>query len=85
MPNRIHECTSRVSCMCGSAAEEQLAVPPVALISSRAALVCVIAILFGAAGGWLTFLAGDNVPAVVLAGLSVTGLAVPKLHTHIGR
>ncbi|MEU8543076.1 hypothetical protein AB0C52_24345 [Streptomyces sp. NPDC048717] len=47
------------------------------LLSLRATLVFLLAVLAGAAAGTLTALAGEGTPRSVLAGLAVTGLAVP--------
>jgi len=47
------------------------------LLSLRATLVFLLAVLAGAAAGGLTALAGESAPRSVLAGLGVTGVAVP--------
>ncbi|WUD78586.1 hypothetical protein OG937_46040 [Streptomyces sp. NBC_00510] len=47
------------------------------LLSLRATLVFLLALLAGAAAGGLTALAGEGAPRSVLAGLTVAGVAVP--------
>ncbi|MEU9314866.1 hypothetical protein [Streptomyces sp. NPDC048295] len=47
------------------------------LLSLRATLVLLLALLAGAAAGGLTALAGEGAPRSLLAGLAAAGLAVP--------
>ncbi|MFF8955675.1 hypothetical protein [Streptomyces sp. NPDC014894] len=47
------------------------------LLPLRTALVFLLAVLSGAAAGTLSWLAGEGAPRSLLAGLAVTGLAVP--------
>ncbi|WP_316784580.1 hypothetical protein [Streptomyces sasae] len=47
------------------------------LLSMRATLVFLLALLAGMAAGGLTALAGEGTPRSLLAGLAVVGLAVP--------
>ncbi|MFI9817954.1 hypothetical protein [Saccharothrix variisporea] len=56
--------------------------PP--LVSTRTAVVLVLGLLCGTAAGVLTYLAGDNTAAAVLAGLAASGAAVAFFHAHVG-
>ncbi|GGW59056.1 hypothetical protein GCM10010503_40260 [Streptomyces lucensis JCM 4490] len=47
------------------------------LLSLRSALVLLLALLSGAAAGGLTAVGGEGTARSLLAGLAVTGLAVP--------
>jgi len=53
------------------------------LLTTRAALIFVVALLIGAGVATLTMLASDSWPAAVLAGLAATGGAVPALNKII--
>lgn len=54
------------------------------LLTLRAAVVLLIAIIIGAAVGALTYLATKSVASAVLAGASSCGTAVLGLHKLIG-
>lgn len=55
--------------------------PP--LFSVRTALVLLLGCACGAAAGTLTFLAGDNLAAAVLAGLGCVAASTAFFHSHI--
>jgi len=57
---------------------------PGPLLGVRAAVVFVVALVIGIAAGVLTYLAGDSVPAAVLAGAAATGTAVALFHRIVG-
>ncbi|MFC5060201.1 hypothetical protein [Saccharothrix xinjiangensis] len=56
--------------------------PP--LLSTRTALVLLLGLACGAVAGALTYIAGNNVAASVLAGLTASGVAVAFFHAHVG-
>jgi hypothetical protein len=57
---------------------------PPPLLSVRAAVILLLALVCGTAVGTLTFFAGKNVAAAILAGLTATGGAIMFLHKVIG-
>ncbi|MEU1216632.1 hypothetical protein ABZ424_30380 [Streptomyces sp. NPDC005790] len=64
------------------------AAPPEAsgpLLTSRAVLILVTAVVVGGIVTVLTYLSAGNTAAAVLAGLMGTGASTPVLHTLIGR
>ncbi|MEV6823750.1 hypothetical protein [Amycolatopsis sp. NPDC051102] len=58
--------------------------PPTPLLSVRAAVVLLLGLTCGVAVGVLTYLAGGNTPAAILAGLMSTGGAIVFLHREVG-
>jgi hypothetical protein len=56
---------------------------PPPLLSVRAAVVLLLALMCGTTVGTLTFLAGGNIAAAILTGLTATGGAVVFLHKVI--
>lgn len=57
--------------------------PQTPLFSIRLALILLLALVCGGIVGLLTWLAGDNIPAAVLAGLTAAGLSVIAFHNLI--
>jgi hypothetical protein len=57
--------------------------PPTPLLSTRTALVLLLALITGAATTTLTLLAGRHPAEAVLAGLAATGAAVTCFHNLI--
>lgn len=60
----------------------QISRPP--LLSTRTALVLLLGLMCGTGAGTLTYLAGNNVAAAVLAGLAASGASVAFFHAHVG-
>lgn len=54
------------------------------LLTTRALLLITVAVIAGAAVGLLTYAAGPNLPAAVLAGLTAAGATLFGLHTLTG-
>jgi hypothetical protein len=59
--------------------------PSEPLLTPRAFLVLLAALLAAAAAGILSYLAALNVPAAVLVGFGAFGVALPLLHNLLGR
>lgn len=58
---------------------------PGPLLTSRAVLILVTAVVVGGIVAVLTYLSASNAAAAALAGLVGTGASTPVLHTLIGR
>jgi hypothetical protein len=58
--------------------------PPGPLLSTRAALLMLLAVLAGLSAGALTFLSGRSVPSAVLAGCGAAGAALLFFNKVIG-
>ncbi|MET7996778.1 hypothetical protein ABZU76_38460 [Amycolatopsis sp. NPDC005232] len=50
----------------------------------RTAVILLLAFICGGAVGTLTFFAGTNIPAAILAGLTATGGSIVFLHKVVG-
>ncbi|MFG1913067.1 hypothetical protein [Kribbella sp. NPDC048928] len=57
--------------------------PPRSLFSLRTVVILLVALLAGLVVGALTFLAGQNVAAAVLAGLGASGVSLVGAHTLV--
>ncbi|MEV0679257.1 hypothetical protein AB0I60_22315 [Actinosynnema sp. NPDC050436] len=57
--------------------------PQTPLFTLRLALILLLALACGGVAGLLTWLAGDNVPAALLAGLTAAGLSAMAFHTLV--
>ncbi len=53
------------------------------LLTVRAALIFLIAVLVGATGTWLLHLSGQPLPAAVAAGAAATAATIPLLNAII--
>jgi len=60
----------------------QISRPP--LLSTRTALVLLLGLVCGTGAGTLTYLAGNNIAAAILAGLTASGVSVAFFHAHVG-
>ena len=58
---------------------------PMPLLTVRAAVILLLALLVGITAGLLTYLADSSVPGAVLAGGGATGAAIALFNTIIGR
>jgi hypothetical protein len=71
--------------MDSSALEKILNRPPqTPLLTTRTAVVLLLGLLCGATAGVLTYLAGDNIAAAILAGLATMGAAIAFFHANLG-
>lgn len=55
--------------------------PP--LLTTRTAVVLLLGLVCGASAGVLTYLAGDNTAAAILAGLAAFGAATAFFHANL--
>ncbi|WP_157620383.1 hypothetical protein [Saccharothrix sp. NRRL B-16348] len=60
-----------------------MSTPHAPLFTLRLALILLLALVCGGVAGLLTWLAGDNIPAAILGGLTAAGLSAIAFHNLI--